>query len=157
MLRDAISSGACDGLVAIIIYRLTACRCDDSCSLASRVRVCLSRGRHGWGATSPLPLSNFNGQPVSPSSPYGQQHAFFGCATIYSQRGAYDIDLYLAASSISNTGSAILATVATIFRTEKPHTKCPAGMMSVGCGVDEDRSAGDLHPPKSIGCHWLLA
>ena len=44
-----------DGLVARI-YRLTACRCDDSCLLASRVRVCLSRGRHGWGQLHPFHL-----------------------------------------------------------------------------------------------------
>lgn len=44
-----------DGLAARI-YRPTACRCDDSCLLASRVRVCLSRGRHGWGQLHPFHL-----------------------------------------------------------------------------------------------------
>ena len=68
-----LSSGARDGLVAEI-YRLTACRLDDSLH-ARTPRVFArheARGRQArLGRLHPspftLPLSNSNGQPVSPS------------------------------------------------------------------------------------------
>lgn len=151
--RVVLSSGACGGVVARI-YRLTACRCNDSRLLASRVRMCLSRGRHGWGQLHPFHLristASLSHHLLSASNMH-----FLG-GSFLPQQVEHHPDLYPAtASSTLNKGSAVLATMAT-FRDHQPQSKCPPGMISVGCGVDGDPFAWDLHPPKSIGCYWLL-
>jgi hypothetical protein len=114
-----VSSGACDKF-SRNNYRLTSCckplQRDLLARLAcSRVRV---TRQARLGATSPLPLSNFNGQPVSPS-PFGQRHALI----TLSQEGDDDTDLYPATQSTLNKGSAILVAMLTIFGTDEPQPK----------------------------------
>lgn len=79
----------------------------------------------------------------------------FGRSSILPHEVHDDGDLYPATSFInSKQGLCYSCNNGYNLRDHQPQPKCPPGMISVGCGVDEDRFARDLHPPKSIGCYW---
>jgi hypothetical protein len=88
---EIASSGACDRFSRsnLKLKTKTACRCDDTGTVACALRV-FSRVRvtrqARLGATSPLPLSNFNGQPVSPCFPLRPATCTFLGALLFIRR-----------------------------------------------------------------------
>ena len=127
-----------------------------NCTLASRVLACACHeaGTAG-GRLHPFHFRISTASLSHHLSFWSAPYTFSGCH--FHPREVDDgTDLYPATSSTLNKGSAILATVATIFRTDKPQPKCSPGMISVGHqGVETMRIAVlEICIPLNVSDLW---
>lgn len=139
-----VSFGACDGLLVGILssYRLPARRCDDSFARSLRVFACACHEAGTAGGR--LHPFHFRISTASLSHHLSFRSATYTFSGCHFQSREVDDGTYLypATSSTLNKGSAVFATMAAIFRTDKPHPKCSPGMISVGHqGVESMRIA----------------